>query len=97
MFSKMAASEMFSMNPAPKTGVGMRKMMLSSERISAKSGWAMEQVCSAPVGPGTFVASTRPVMVNRSCTPPSGRLVSCPLETKLTKRASRTGPLGATK
>ena len=47
--------------PPPKTGVGMRKIRSPSCAASAKLGCEMLQ-------PG---ASMRPVMVNRSCTPPS--------------------------
>src|SRR5215831_5288716 len=71
------ASGVFSTNPAPKTGVGMRKMTLLAATAAAKSGCVM-------LHPG---ASVRPLMTKRSCTPPSG--VPSGL---FTNRASRTGP-----
>src|ERR1700730_6787838 len=84
MFARIADSEIASMSPAPKTGVGMRKMMFgfppwaeSGFPAGRKLGWAMLQPA----------ASLRPVMTKRSCTPPS--LV--PFGFRL-KRASRTGP-----
>src|ERR1700722_520651 len=84
MFARIAESEIASISPAPKTGVGMRKMMFGfppcAERgfpAGRKLGWAMLQPA----------ASLRPVMTKRSCTSPS--LV--PLGFRL-KRASRTGP-----
>src|SRR6202049_404197 len=83
MFARMAESEIASMSPAPKTGVGMRKMMFgfppwaeSGFPAGRKLGWAM----SHPA------ASLRPVMTKRLCTPPS--LV--PFGLRL-KRASRMG------
>src|SRR5579864_1822205 len=60
---KLAASvssEMFSINPAPKTGVGMRKLRLPLAASAAKSGCASIQ-------PGASAVS--PAIVNRSCTP----------------------------
>jgi len=56
----------------------MRKITLFWASAAAKSGWVMVQ-------PG---ASVRPLMTNRSCTPPSG------VPSRLrTKRASRTAPV----
>src|SRR5882724_8968403 len=80
---------MFSITPAPKTGVGMRKMMLLVAWACAKLGCGRLQ---AP-------ASPRPVMVNKSSTPPLGALVlGLPFELKKKgKRASRTGPFAVTK
>src|ERR1700689_765968 len=87
MFARIAESEIASMSPAPKTGVGMRKMMFGfppwPDRgfpAGRKLGWAMLQPA----------ASLRPVITKRSCTSPS--LV--PFGFRL-KRASRTGPFGA--
>ena len=67
-------------------GVGMRKTTLllppgpvTGLPAGRKLGWVRLQV----------PASVRPVITNRSCTPPSGAPLDC------TKRASRTGPLGA--
>ena len=47
---------MFSIRPAPKTGVGMRKMMLLCATAVAKSGCEMTDAVQAP-------ASLRPAMV----------------------------------
>src|SRR5579859_776419 len=74
----IALSGIAAISPSPKVGVGIRARRLPLELAAAKSGCAREQ-------PG---ASERPLMVNRSWTPPSG--VPSGL---LTKRASRTGPL----
>src|ERR1700692_1584333 len=86
MFARIVESEMASMSPAPKTGVGMRKTMFGfppwAERglpAGRKLGWAI----SHPA------ASLRPVMTKRSCTPPS----FVPFGFRL-KRASRMGPFG---
>src|SRR5689334_5880843 len=78
-------SSMFSIIPAPKVGVGMRKMMLPVDTAWAKLGWERLQ---AP-------ASVRPVIVYRSSTPPFGLFTSgLPNESKKNgKRASRTGPV----
>jgi len=48
------------MSPAPKTGVGIRKITFF--RLASKSGWVNWQV----------PAPAALTMVNRSCTPPSG-------------------------
>src|SRR2546428_8663120 len=72
LLAMMVASEMDWIRPPPNVGVGMRAIRLWVALAVAKSGWVRVQP----------VASERPAMVNRSCTPPS-----------LTKRASRTGPL----
>src|SRR5579862_4881567 len=84
IFARIAESEIASMSPAPKTGVGMRKMMFgfppwaeSAFPAGWKSGWAMLQPAASP----------RPVMTKRLWTPPS--LV--PFGFRL-KRASRMGP-----
>src|SRR3977135_2904893 len=84
MFARIAESGIASISPAPKTGVGMRKMMFGFPPLPVrgfpagrKLGWAMLQPA----------ASLRPVMTNRLCTPPS--LV--PFGLRL-KRASRIGP-----
>src|SRR3989442_1184202 len=77
LFARMVASGMVSIRPPPKRGVGIRKIRLLFAAAALKSGWEMLQ-------PG---ASGRPVIVKRSCTPPS----RVPLELNL-KRASRTGP-----
>src|SRR5438552_1176931 len=50
---------MVSIKPAPKVGVGMRKIRLL---VLEKSGWLIEH-------PGGL--SDRPAMVKMSCTPPS--------------------------
>jgi len=72
------------MSPAPKRGVGMRKIIFEFPPrpvrgfpAGRKSGWAMLQ-------PG---ASVRPVTTKRLCTSPS----LTPLALRL-NRASRTGP-----
>src|ERR1700733_6525304 len=84
MASKVESSR-FSINPAPKTGVGMRKIMSFSCWAVAKLGWGMLQL----------PASERPETVNRSSTPPLGELVfTLPFALKKNgKRASRVGPV----
>src|SRR6478609_12204438 len=82
LFFRMV-SDAFSTKPSPKVGMGMRKMMLPFWSWVAKSGCFRAQ----PAG-----ASVRPVMVNRSCTPPSG----VPSEF-LTKRTSSAGAFGVRK
>src|SRR5580765_6040570 len=84
LFSKVESS-MFSINPRPKVGVGMRKITLPVATAWAKLGCVILQ---AP-------ASTRPVMVYRSSTPPFGLFTSgLPAALKKNgKRASRTGPV----
>src|SRR5262249_28629469 len=57
-------SSMFAIIPEPKTGVGMRKMMLLAALAALKLGWFR---LHAP-------ASARPETVNRSSTPPLGLL-----------------------
>src|SRR5262245_35674041 len=79
--ARIARSGICSISPAPKTGVGIRKITLRRASSLSKSG------CRSPQ-PG---ASDRPAMVKRSCTPPSG--VPSALRTN---RASRTGPFRAT-
>src|SRR5436190_5077761 len=71
----IAVSLIASISPLPNVGVGVRKLMLA---VLPKSG------CTMPHDP----ASGRPVMTNRSCTPPSGDPSGLFL-----KRTSRTGPL----
>src|SRR5713101_699520 len=85
ILARIAESGIDSMSPAPKTGVGMRKMMFGFPPLPVSGfpagrnfGWAMLQPA----------ASLRPVMTNRLWTPPS--LV--PFGFRL-KRASRIGPL----
>src|SRR5215467_13166975 len=80
---------MFDIKPEPKVGVGMRKMRLLAALAALKLGCCRLQ---AP-------ASARPLTVNRSSTPPFGLLtLAVPLALKKNgKRASRTGPLAATK
>ena len=72
-----AASEMFSSMPAPKIGVGMRRITLLRASSRAKSGCASVQ----------SGASMRQAMVKSACTPPSG----VPSGLRM-KRASRIGP-----
>ena len=79
--SRIVRSEMASINPAPNTGVGIRNEMLLVIRACSKSGCARVHVCGVPVAPGWLVASLRPLTVNRSCTPPSGALVTDPFRT----------------
>src|SRR5271163_234526 len=85
MFARIVESGIASMRPAPKRGVGIRKMTfefppwpLSGFPGGPKSGWAI-------LHPG---ASVRPVMTKRACTFPS----FVPLGFFL-NRTSRTGPL----
>src|ERR1700678_716722 len=78
-------SSMFSTKPAPKVGVGIRK-------ITSFSCWAVAKLgCERLQLP----ASERPETVNRSSTPPFGELVfTLPLALKKNgKRASRVGPV----
>src|SRR5580704_16282980 len=88
-FLSRVESSRFSIRPAPKVGVGMRKMTLLAATAAAKLG-----CCSLHVP-----ASERPVTVYRSSTPPLGALVlTLPLELKKNgKRASRVGPLAVMK
>src|SRR5271169_2883724 len=81
--ARMVFSEMFSINPPPRTGVGMRRLRLPLAASAAKSGCARLQVFGVE---GDVVKSVRPAIVNRSCTPLSDL-----------KRASRTGPSAVTK
>src|SRR5260370_10583264 len=83
-FSSRVESSRFSIRPAPKTGVGMRKMRLLAFAAATKLGCGRLQP----------VASERPLTVNRSSTPPLGLLVlAVPLLLKKNgKRASRVGP-----
>src|SRR5215472_3748128 len=80
---------MLFIKPEPNTGVGMRKIRLLAAAAWAKLGCVRLQE----------PASARPETVNRSSTPPFGLLVlAVPLALKKNgKRASRTGPLAATK
>src|SRR6267154_2838491 len=82
-------SSMFSIKPAPKVGVGIRKMMLLTCWAALKLG------CGKLQEP----ASERPVTVNKFSTPPFGALkLGVPLELKKNgKRASRVGPLALIK
>src|SRR5450755_2495178 len=59
-FARRVESGMDSISPAPKTGVGMRKIMLDALE---KSGCDIAQLAGL---------SDLPEIVNRSCTPPSG-------------------------
>src|SRR5260370_2788883 len=79
---------MLAIKPEPKTGVGMRKMMLLAALAALKLGCPRLQ---AP-------ASARPLTVNRSSTPPLGELVlAVPSGLKKNgNRASRTWPLAPT-
>src|SRR5215472_9455230 len=88
-FCSRVESSMLAINPVPKVGVGMRKMMLLAAFAALKLG------CCRLQEP----ASERPETVKRSSTPPLGLLVlAVPLALKKNgKRASRTGPLAATK
>src|SRR5580704_4900066 len=87
-FSRVESSR-FSIRPAPKTGVGMRKIMLLAACAAAKLGCGRLQ---AP-------ASERPLTVKRSSTPPLGLLVLAePLELKKNGNlASRVGPVAVMK
>src|ERR1700722_14706461 len=82
-------SSRFSTNPAPKVGVGMRKMMSLAACAAAKLG----------CGRLRLPASLRPLTVNRSSTPPLGLLVLAPpfALKKNGNRASRVGPLAVMK
>src|SRR5579862_8564224 len=88
LFNSVESSR-FSIRPAPKVGVGIRKMMLFACCAAAKLGCGKLQL----------PASGRPVTVNRSSTPPFGALVfTVPLALKKNgKRASRVGPLAVMK
>src|SRR5260370_17091282 len=80
---------MLAIKPAPKTGVGMRKMMLLAATAALKLG------CRRLQEP----ASARPLTVNRSSTPPLGALrLAVPSGLKKNgNRTSRTGPLAVMK
>src|SRR5215472_13005592 len=80
---------MFAISPVPNVGVGMRKMMLLAALAALKLGCCKLQL----------PASERPLTVNRSSTPPLGllRFAFPNWSKKNGKRASRTGPLAATK
>src|ERR1700733_4572506 len=90
---KRVESSRFSIRPAPKVGVGIRKMTLFSATAVAKLG------CGSAVLLLHVPASERPVTVYRSSTPPFGSLVfTVPLVLKKNgKRASRVGPLAVMK
>src|SRR5882762_7148573 len=75
-------SGIFSISPAPNVGVGMRKMMFLCWIAWAKFGCVILQP----------VASVRPVITKRSCTPPSAVPFGF-----LMKRASRMGPFAVMK
>src|ERR1700722_19305094 len=87
-FSRVDSSR-FSIRPAPKVGVGIRKIMSFACCAAAKLGCGRLQL----------PASVRPLTVNRSSTPPLGLLVfAVPLALKKNgNRASRVGPLAVTK
>src|ERR1700722_16825863 len=87
-FSRVDSSR-FSIRPAPKVGVGIRKIMSFACCAAAKLGCGRLQL----------PASERPVTVNRSSTPPLGALVFTePLLLKKNgNRASRVGPLAVIK
>src|ERR1700722_3224360 len=82
-------SSRFSMRPAPKVGVGMRKMMSFTASAAAKLGCGRLQL----------PASLRPLTVKISSTPPLGLLVlTVPFALKKNgNRASRAGPLAVMK
>src|SRR5579863_2990953 len=86
---KRVESSRFSIIPAPKTGVGMRKMMSFAFPAALKLGCGRVQL----------PASERPLTVKRSSTPPLGLLVlTVPLLLKKNgNRASRVGPLAVMK
>src|SRR5580704_5884638 len=83
-FFSSVESSRFSIRPAPKTGVGIRKIMLLAALARSKFGCPKLQV----------PASGRPVTVNRSSTPPLGalRLAEPSALKKNGNRASRVGP-----
>src|ERR1700691_1306462 len=64
LFNRVESSR-FSTKPAPKTGVGIRKMILPSSCAVAKLGCVRLQL----------PASERPVTVNIVSTPPFGEVV----------------------
>src|SRR5882762_3309201 len=88
LFNRVESSK-FSIKPAPKTGVGMRKMMLFAACAALKLG------CGKLHEP----TSERPVTVNRFSTPPLGALrLAVPLALKKNgNRASRVGPVDVMK
>src|SRR5258708_21291178 len=77
LLARIAESGMASINPLPKTGVGMRKMTLLAWSAAAKFGCARVQ-------PGP---SVRPLIVNTAWTPPRREPSGLNL-----KQASPTGP-----
>src|SRR5258708_24513195 len=80
---------MLAIKPAPKTGVGIRKMMLLTALAALKLG------CPRLHAP----ASARPLTVKMVSTPPLGALtLAVPLALKKNgNRVSRTGPLARMK
>src|SRR5580704_1602831 len=87
-FSRVDSSR-FSINPAPKVGVGMRKIMSFACSAALKLGCCRLQL----------PASERPETVNRSSTPPLGLLVlTVPFGLKKNGNlASRVGPVAVMK
>ncbi len=83
--ARMVASGICSIKPAPKTGVGIRKMTLPAASCRSKFGCGILHPVASPP------SSTRPLMTKSACTPPSGVPSACRL-----KRASRIGPLSVT-
>lgn len=72
------------MSPAPKVGVGMRKITLPAVYCASKFGCVIRQPRASPV------PSLRPLITYSACTPPSG----VPSGLRL-NRTSRTGPSSA--
>src|ERR1700691_4916806 len=88
LFNRVESSRS-SIRPAPKVGVGIRKMMLLYCPAVLKLGCGRLQL----------PASGRPVTVNRSSTPPLGAfMLGVPFELKKNgNRTSRVGPLAVIK
>ena len=80
--TRIVWSSIASIKPAPNTGLGIRKITLPRSSSLSKFGWARLHP-SAP---------SRPVIVNRLVTPPSGVPSGF-----LTNLASRTGPFSLMK
>ena len=79
--ARMVASGICSTRPAPKIGVGIRKMTLPAANWRSKFGCEILHALASPL------SSTRPLITKSACTPPSGVPSGCRL-----KRTSRTGP-----
>ena len=63
--ARIVLSEICSISPAPKVGVGIRKMTLPA------ASWPSKSSCGIGQPPASAVPSFRPLMTNSAWTPPS--------------------------